>query len=313
MEAALRQVINAIVKYSRLDITLIRIGDVAEDSFRVSFEAHASNTGPVTAVLSAMEVDLCGPSGRCFGTMTLPELVTRPGGAHFVINDQLIRITDRPALRDFVGTVIARPGTELGLRDGRAFLTVPSLGIGRRPICYERQLPTAGMNGPKVSVSSAAVTSDDAISSRWGVVVTVNVKNPSPVELSFGVCELEIQTAQGAVIALLKGRLDIRRESVDIAFSGSADRRAAAAANVPGRGRQRLEVRFVGKRCAAAGWCDEAIREIDVPLAGADKVFRALGLEGQANDSRDEAKEKNREKSQTSSWHEKFWKGAAWI
>ncbi|KAI1403801.1 hypothetical protein F4819DRAFT_505615 [Hypoxylon fuscum] len=333
MEAAFQRVVSAIIKHSKLEITRIRISVMTEEyvcplsfspiispasaaSFHVSLDARASQTGPVKAVLSPMTLELCGPGGR-FGHITLPELKTSPGGAPVAVENQLVRITDRAALQAFVQPAIRDARVVLSLQNGRATVACPGLGVGPRPLAYARDVPLPGMRGPAVRVQAAstiahldtpAPTAADfgssgtlaaaSSSSQTPVRVTLRVDNPSPVELSFGLCEFEVRSEAGggAVFAALKGRLDIQTECFDAVFTGTAD------TQVP-MGKEG-KARLVGRRCVGAGWCDETIKSIDVPIKDVWKLLQALDMEYE---------EPKQEGSGVVRWRGRFWTRDAWI
>ncbi|KAI1381494.1 hypothetical protein F4677DRAFT_460618 [Hypoxylon crocopeplum] len=307
MEIAFRHIANAIMKQSKLDISLIRISNVTDDTFHVSLEARASNTGPVSATISPMTLKLCGPKGS-FGVMTLPELVTGLGGTPITIDNQLVEITDTEALQAFIQPIIKTRGATLSLKTGCASIHVPAFGILPRLIYYERDVPLAGMCGLEVTIITATITppshrrplsprrssscASNASSSRMGITVIVRVKNPSPVELSFGVCDFELRNEEGEVFAELKGGLDMRTQYFDITLLGTADKRVAVGG----------QARLVGKSCASGGWCSQTIRGIDVPIADMWKLLQVLDMQH----GKPEPKIPS-----VSRWRGKFWKNCA--
>ncbi|KAI1639339.1 hypothetical protein F4809DRAFT_657245 [Biscogniauxia mediterranea] len=355
MDYALRSVIDAILNNSELELTLIRISNVTDEgreiqsSLTVSIEARVTNTGPARATLSPMTVSLCGPGGACFGQVALPGIKTSPAGAALAVGGQHVRIASVPALLAFVRPVVRDAAAVLALRGGRA--TVRALGAGPRDICYEKDVPLPGMRGPDVRVRSFAfaLAASSSSSSAGGgstsnnnnnsnsnsVVLVLHVSNPSPMEISFGTCGFEIVDGSGGgggdeeevVFAELKGRLDMRRGGFEATVQGTlVDRRALVAAGEAcrdGRRREAEAARLVGKRCAGAAWCDEAVKGIDVPLRDMWRVFGALGIEcgGPEKPPASHPEEKGREweiEEMTSSggdgsgggggWKKKLWK-----
>ncbi|KAI2632425.1 hypothetical protein GGR54DRAFT_34954 [Hypoxylon sp. NC1633] len=318
MEAAFQSTINALMRYSKVDISVIRIGSVTDNSFHVSLEARASNTGPASATISPMTIELCGPEGS-FGKMTLPELITAPGGAPITVSDQLVEITDKKALQAFITTIMRDKSATLSLKNGKAQVSVSAFRVKPHTITYERDIPMAGMNGPEVSIKSATLPSNppasggetstvpstgigiigsndgsDSSSSQPGITVTIHVKNPSPVELSFGLCEFEIRNDKGEVFAQLKCRLDMHSKCFDTMFYGAADPHVSINEGT---------ARLVGKKCAGADWCHETVRGIDVPIAGIWRVLQALGLEYE-----EPKPASSLLASSVSRWRGKFWK-----
>lgn len=273
MDFAFQNVVKYILRHSKLTISLIRINNIAEDSFHVSIEARTTNTGPASATLSAFTIDLCGPAGK-FGQVHLPVITTHSDGAPIIVTEQLVRISDKAALQAFITPVIVDDRATLVLREGHT--TVKALGVGPKPICYEKDIPMSGMLGPRISVHSSSSSSTTTATvdtptttTATPLTVTVHVANPSPMELSFGLCAFEIQNESGETFAELKGDLDIRCNSFRATFEGTANKDVKIS-----RGGARL----VGKKCMGAGWCDETVRQINVPLIGMRKVFEALGV-----------------------------------
>ncbi|KAI1195761.1 hypothetical protein F5X97DRAFT_335079 [Nemania serpens] len=326
MDFAFRNLVDILVRNSKLSISLLRINHVTEDSFHVSIEARVTKTGPASASITPMTLDLCGPAGH-FGKVTLPAITTRAYGADVAVTSQLVNIVDKEALRAFVRAIIQGDGVILSLRNGKT--AISALGVGPREIIYEKQIELPGMRGPLVSVQVASMAQGPArvtgspstaslppsgvaplssshttasISSIAGsgggnfIAVVLRVTNPSPLEISFGTCSFDIQNHEGKILAELKGRLDIRRSYFNSTFWGrvnksvaaklAADMREAAARSGTRDGKRENErsgdlspgARLVGKRCVGAGWCDETIKGIDVPLQNVGTLFRALGL-----------------------------------
>lgn len=298
MDFAFQNVVKYILRFSKVNVTLIRISNVNEDSFHVSIEARTTNTGPASATLSSFTIDLCGPIGR-FGQVHLPAITTQSDGAPIIVTNQLVKISDKGALQAFIGTIICDGQATLTLKNGNT--TVKAMGIGPRPICYEKDLPMTGMSGPNIKIQTATATGPS------NLAVTIQVANPSPLEISFGICGFEIQNENGEVFAELKGRLDIRCNSFEASLQGTVDKRV----KVKG------QARIVGKRCAGAGWCDETVKGINVPVAGLQKVFNALSMEYEFDESlaeeiinEKEAIDEPPVKSSniSSRWHGRFWR-----
>ncbi|KAI0512855.1 hypothetical protein F5B22DRAFT_287073 [Xylaria bambusicola] len=313
MDFAFRSLVDTIIRYSQLSISMLRITNVTEDSFHVSLEARITKTGLASAGITAMTVKLCGPSGH-FGNVTLPAVTTQRNGTDVVVTNQLVEIIDQKALKAFIQPLI-RDGVMLSLRDGQT--AIAAFGIGPRDIVYEKDIFLPGVNGPAISFHAASfipsappgvaespttaslagvthsATTASVLSTSSGntVSVTFQVVNPSPLEISFGTCSFDIQDHQGKLLAELKGRLDIRRGQFEVTFRGTVNKAAMAmlaadmreAARSRGRAGKNTghcpQVRLVGKRCPGAGWCDETIKGLDVPLQNAEGLFRALGVD----------------------------------
>ncbi|KAI0449299.1 hypothetical protein F5B21DRAFT_518275 [Xylaria acuta] len=326
MESAFRGLVDTIVRNSKLSVSLLRISNVTEDSFHVSLEARITKTGPASATITPMTLELCGLAGH-FGKVTLPAITTRAYGTEVVVTSQLVKIVDKEALKAFIRDIIQDDSVILSLRNGQT--SISALGIGPREIVYEKELELLGMKGPVVSVhaasnivqtpqvagspSSANLASRNAaplstslttssVSSTIGpgsgktVSIVFHISNPSPLEISFGTCFFDIQNHEGKLLVELKGRLDIRRNRFEATFRGNVNKavaaklaadmkEAASSGNKDGRRANERSnglcpgARLVGKRCAGAGWCDETIKGIDVPLQNVGRLFRALGMD----------------------------------
>ncbi|KAK7948854.1 uncharacterized protein PG986_009740 [Apiospora aurea] len=270
MESAFDKIIKCILHYSRLDVSLVRISNVTEDTFHISVDARATNTGPVPASISPMTLDLHNGKGDCFGKIFMPPLNTSMNGARVQVENQLVKITNKPALLEFVGSVMGDTAAVLDLRNGRC--DVKALGVGPRSIVYSKTMQMKGMDGPHVTVDQVTSTTKNG---GGDVQITLRIANPSPIEISFGTCSFEIQTNGGddgerKVFAELKGRLDTRKGLFEVKLNGTIDKTVTLE---PGK------VRLVGKRCVGAGWCDDALKGIDVELHGTLKLLRAIGVE----------------------------------
>ncbi|KAH8161593.1 hypothetical protein CIB48_g6648 [Xylaria polymorpha] len=321
MESAFRGLIDTLVRSSKLSISLLRISNVTEDSFHVSLEARVTKTGPASATISPMTLELCGPAGH-FGKVTLPAITTQAYGTDVVVTRQLVKIIDKEALKAFIRDIIQDSSVVLSLRNGET--SIRALGIGPRGIVYEKDLELPGMKGPVVSMhrasivqtpqvagspsmssfatpfntspTTASISSTTVPSGGNTISVVFHVSNPSPLEISFGTCSFDIQNHEGKLIAELKGRLDIRCNYFEGTFQGNVNKAVAAklaadmkgAANVESKhGKHAAErgssrspgARLVGKRCAGAGWCDDTIKGIDVPIQNVDRLFRALAID----------------------------------
>ncbi|KAI0426504.1 hypothetical protein F5Y09DRAFT_334071 [Xylaria sp. FL1042] len=315
MDTAFRNLIDTIVQKSKLDITLLRVSVVTEDSFHVTLESRLTKTGPGSASITPMSVELCGPSGH-FGNVALPAIRTQTFGTDVDVTSQMVEIVDKEALKVFIQSIM-RDGAVISLRNGQT--SVSALGIGPRNIVFEKEIPLAGMKGPVVSVHTASFLTPNPVASsstagtaNQGEIpnptaatsvsgggkmffVVFRVANPSPLELSFGTCYFDIEDHEGNTLAELKGRLDIRRKRFDVTFQGSVDKDAAKklsdAMKVAARLSRRTSIlggegqaaqpqaRLVGKRCAGAGWCDDTVKSIDIPLQNVRALFRVLEVD----------------------------------
>ena len=217
-------------------------------------------------------------------------ITTHSDGAPIVVTDQLVRISDKAALQAFIQPVIVDAHAVLVLRDGHT--TVRALGIGPKPVCYEKDMPMSGMHGPHVRVVSASAGAEggdgDADGKGNGLTFTICVANPSPMEISFGECGFEVQNAAGEVFAELTGALDTRCGQFEATLRGTVNKHVPiAATTMSEKGKAETgaaPARLVGKRCFGAGWCGETLRQIDTPLRGMRRIFEALNLPYEVSD-----------------------------
>lgn len=240
----------------------------------MSVEARATNTGYVPATVTGLEVDLYA-ADACFGHIKMPTMHTSVGGARVDVANQQVDIKDKAALLAFVGNVMAQKTAVLELRNGSC--GVEALGAGPRTIVYEKTVTMTGMEGPQIAVAKAARSEAGAVE------VVLRIANPSPMEISFGACGFEIQNAAGAVLAELRGPVDIRKGSFEIKLQVQPDR-VDKSVRMQGKA-----ARLVGTQCAGADWCEDVIKGINVELRGVAKLLKVLGIE--ADEEVDEKKE----------------------
>lgn len=244
----------------------------------------------------------------------MPAITTHSDGAPIVVTDQLVRISDKAALQAFIQPVIVDSHAVLVLRDGHT--TVRALGIGPKPVCYEKDMPMAGMNGPHVRVVSASAGAEGGdgdgdgngngngndTEKGNGLTFTIRVANPSPMEISFGECGFEIQNGAGEVFAELTGALDTRCGQFEATLRGTVNKHVSIGATTTTTTMSEKDkaapapaptpARLVGKRCFGAGWCDETLRQIDTPLRGMRRIFEALNLPYEVSEEEEMENEK---------------------
>ncbi|KAI0376175.1 hypothetical protein F5Y04DRAFT_292935 [Hypomontagnella monticulosa] len=274
METAFQDLIGRIQFESKLKITKLRIGLVLEHSFHLSLEARLTDTGTIKAKMCPMTIDMWGPSGP-FGEMTLPELKVHPNGTPITIDYQLVEIINWNALQVFLEHLLHDEKVNLDLIDGVAEIKSKPLKKGYRPIYFTRGVAMNGMHDAAFAVKKAEITAnpptcDDVKGDRAGLKVRFRVKNPSPVELSFGWCAFEIRNEEGELFAQLKGMLDIKIKYYDVQLCGIANKDVKLV-----KGKTRL----IGLRCSGAGWCDGIIKSINVPVTDVWKMLKALGMD----------------------------------
>ncbi|KAI0799425.1 hypothetical protein GGR55DRAFT_692737 [Xylaria sp. FL0064] len=309
MDAAIGGVIDNVVRKSELKITKFRISAVTENSFLTTIHTYLKDTGPAEASITPMSVDLCGPSGK-FGKVVFPAIEIEAKKNEWDVACQMVRIIDKEALKAFVQAIL-RDDAVLSLHNGQT--TISALSVGPRAIVFEKHVGIAGMKGLVFSVEKAHVlipyttcgssttsaganpyvkpsaTSASLLSRGNTFAVDFRVTNPSPVELSFGACTFAIEDHEGNTLAELRGRLDIHTGCFKVTFQGSVNKGNAAKLSEAMGEHARLsdagdsdrvpEARFVGKFCAGAEWCDDVVKNINVPLQNVREFFRALDVD----------------------------------
>lgn len=163
-------------------------------------ESRVTNTGPVSATMAPMTVDLVGPKGA-FGKLKLPEVKTNSKGTDVHIDAQTIDISDYEAFLAFVKAIIQDESLILTLDNGES--TVKSLGL-KSKITYKKQIELQGMNGPKARITSVGGSKDNA-------EIGLQVFNPSPLEIDLGHAIYAIENEDGSKISTIEGTQHITR------------------------------------------------------------------------------------------------------
>ncbi|KAK2018853.1 hypothetical protein LZ32DRAFT_613336 [Colletotrichum eremochloae] len=237
---------QAILNRSKLEVETIQISNPTTDSFIMTIVSRVTGTGPMGATMAPMTVDMMF-NGGCFGKLDLPEVKTKSGGTEVVVRDQLITIVDRNAFRAFVKAIMCDQQLVLHLDNGDC--TIKALGLSAK-VKYAKDVPLIGMGGPKI----AQINTQERGS---GIVNTMKVYNPSPLEIDHGVSMFEIRNESGEVLAELKGDLKIVKGDFETTFQGSINKGAKASD----------KARLVGLGTQESNWCNETIKFIDVPFS----------------------------------------------
>ncbi|KAG4431941.1 hypothetical protein IFR05_012586 [Cadophora sp. M221] len=240
---------NAITQYivnnSKLEVTLIKITDATPDTFLMAIESRVTNTGPVSSTISAMTVDLVGPGGA-FGKLNLPIIKTSSSGTDVNIPSQLIKITDKAALKAFVTAILRDESLLLQLKNGKG--TVKAMMGMSAQIDYNKDCPLKGMHGPKTTILKTLVEGE-------GFKNTIKIVNPSPLELDLGTIKQEIRNADGSVVAVQQGKVYLLRGDTDFVVEGKAVGKAAG-----------QDAKLVAVGVAEDNWHNETITAFDEPV-----------------------------------------------
>lgn len=217
-----------------------------------------TNTGPTSATLSPMVVDLCF-GGQAWGKLQLPEITTSSSGTDIICTEQEIKITNQDSFRAFVKALMLDDELTLSLDNGDCHISSKIMGMTlKSTIVYKQDLVIRGMGGPKVSLVDTSAGKN-----------TIKVANPSPLELDHGVSMFDIvDAASGDAVASLKGQLTIVRGSfdatLDITFQG---KKVAPDA----------KLRLVGKGTEKQSWMNDTLQYINQDLAATPQFASLSG------------------------------------
>jgi hypothetical protein len=227
------------------------IVDTAHSSFRISVEARVTNTGPVPAVMSPFEADMVYEGG-VFGKLKIPEVHTSPSGCEVNLYDQLIQILDYEAWMAFVKAIVTQDKLALTLDNGHC--TITAMRFLKGNCVYRKAVVMKGMKGPATTIKNTTAER-----------IYTNVFNPSPVDIDHGLSMFEIQSADGEVIAELKGDMRIARNNGEVIMNIT---RKTDVPLISAEG-----IRLVGKGTDGQAWTDASIKYIQVPLTLTDQFL----------------------------------------
>ena len=166
----------------------------------MEIQSRVTNTGPIGSTMAPMTVDLVGPGGT-FGKLDLPEVKTSSKGTDVHIDPQKIEITDFEAFKAFVKAITQDEKLTLRLDNGVG--TIKALGM-KSNIVYKKSVELAGMNGPKARILKVEGSKED-------MKFSLQVFNPSPLEIELGTAIYEIQTPDGSKVADVRGAQHVVR------------------------------------------------------------------------------------------------------
>jgi hypothetical protein len=216
----------------------------------MSIESRVTGTGPAPATMAPMEVDMIF-DGRCFGKLMLPEVHTSPSGADVKVYDQHTPILDMEAYMAFVKALVTQEELTLTLDNGKCSITAMRFLKGN--CTYKKDVVLKGMKGPATKIKDTTAEAN-----------TVAVHNPSPVDIDHGVSEFEIQTAEGEVIAELKGEMRVVRGDGEVTMN------ITRKTGVPLTGEG---IKLVGKGTDGQAWTHDTVKFIQVPLELTDQFL----------------------------------------
>jgi len=206
---------QAIVNNSTLEITSIKITDATKTSFLMSLVCQVANTGPIGATMTPMTLSMSGNAG-CFGTLNLPEIKTSSAGTTITVVEQRIEIVDMDAFVAFNKSIMNDSSLTLHLTNGSS--TIKALFLSAK-ITYAKDVHLTGMSGPLTTMLSTTMLST-TISPTGTFTNTMQVQNPSPLEIDLGTLKQELRNAKGEKIAVQRGKLYLGRGETRYVMQG---------------------------------------------------------------------------------------------
>ncbi|KAK7538003.1 hypothetical protein IWX49DRAFT_594882 [Phyllosticta citricarpa] len=238
---------QAVINYSKLELSFVRITKATPETFNIYIECKISGTGPVSATMAGMQVDLVGPAGA-FGKLQLPTVKTSGSSTALTIEDQTVKITDFEAFNAFVKALIQDKDITLHLKNGHT--TLKALAMTNK-VVYEKPIEMKGMNGPQTRIEKTEITGSDSFTNH---LVT---ENPSPFEIDLGEAIFDIQNASGEAIGTAQGPLHITRGKAQFTMSGKINKGVSAGSG---------EGFFVGTGSVTDSWAKETNKYVKAPV-----------------------------------------------
>jgi len=190
-------IVQAILNRSKLEVTLIRITKPTADTFVMTVESKTTETGPLSATMSAMTVDMVGPGGA-FGKLDLPEVKTSSKGALVNVTDQTIKILDMDAYKAYSKALQQDEKFTMSLDNGVG--TIKAL-LGKNKIVYKKTVSFPAMDGPQTTILKTEILGEGQFKN------TMRIENPSPLEIDMGNATFEFKNAAGEVLAEQSGEV----------------------------------------------------------------------------------------------------------
>lgn len=238
------KITNATKKYVlRFCLTCLN-ADCIISSFLMSLKGKATKIGVATATISAMTVDLVGPSGA-FGRLQVPDIKMGSLGADISILNQEIRIIDMNAFTSFVRAVMQDDNLLLRLENGQT--TVKSMGM-KSSIVYKKEIHLKGLKLLQATLLKAEQDGNDVES-------IFSLANPSQFEIDLGTVIYEVQNGDGRRIGEQKGSTHVKRGNSSLTLTG-----AVCGAISKGK------TKFVGVGVEEDNWLKEVIKSIYVVI-----------------------------------------------
>ena len=226
-----------------------------KSSFSLSLECRVTNTGPFTATMTAMSVDMVGPQGK-FGRLELPEMTFTENGGHVRVENQRIHILDMNPFIAFTKALMQQEKTLLTIENGKPKMKVVGMKVD---IDFRKTIEIAGLNGPRTEFVGA---DED--------VVTMKMYNPSPLELDFGLCSFDFKDPDQVrtVLATITGDLFITRGESAYDFKVTAKTKPGGAI---------AAMAMIGAEARADSWVRQIMQHFHVSLPLTRELGNFLG------------------------------------
>jgi hypothetical protein len=212
----------------------------------MSIDSRVTNTGPIGATMSAMELDMSGPGG-VFGRLALPEVQAKSSGTDVIVTNQTIQITNMEAFIAFTKAIMCDEALVLRLENGNA--TVKAFLLTAN-IIYAKNVHMKGMNGPRTTMLKTEI-----LDGGKEVRNTMRAVNPSPLEIDLGTVRYEIRNGKGVKIAEQKGKIYFGRGETEYVTT-------AIVTGVAAEG----DARIIGLGVEEDNWNNETIPFLDAPV-----------------------------------------------
>jgi hypothetical protein len=208
----------------------------------MELEARVVKTGPISATLLPMTVDMVGPKG-VFGKVQLPEIKTQPSGTDVHVTPQKIHIINQEAFQAFVKSIQLDDKIVLRLDNGKGQIKAMFMTAN---INYQKNVDIIGMNGPKIEIVKTIPQADGTFKNTQKII------NPSPLEIAIPDNTFHYIDEAGTVVAEQHGKLDITRGDSYHEVTGSVK-----AKNPKGK------IRLVGVEVVQDSWMKDTIKFFD--------------------------------------------------
>lgn len=241
----MNSIVQAILNKSKLEVSLFRVTQATPDSFVMAVESKTTDTGPLSATLSPMTVDLVGPKGP-FAKLDLPEIKTTSKGAVVNIPDQLIKVTDMDAYIAYNKSLQLDETLTMYLDNGVG--TIKAMAM-KHSIVYKKPIHMQAMDGPQSSILKTDILGDGKFKNKMRIV------NPSPLELDMGSVTFAFKNAAEEILATQQANIFIVRGETVYEATGEVKQKGDVS-----------RVSLVGLEAEKDSWIRTTIKFFDVPI-----------------------------------------------